>query len=182
MLKKIFLFGLLIVSNLCLSSHAPEKQLDLVIDVIERRLAVMHGIALWKFENNSQVWHPAREKQILNALRKRANERGLDPEWVEEVLQGQMDAAKIIQWVDLDTWRTTRKTPEGTPPDLFSEVRPQLDQLSTELFEELAGLSDHIHDPALKIRLNKKINELSERHHEHPLVWKLALTPLLHAP
>ena len=99
--------------------------------------------------------------------------------WVKSVLQAQMDAAKVLQWSLIDGWRMQRTPVNMSCPNLITEIRPQLDALTSKIIEELKCCASSRHEQEFKQCVDSHVGRLSIERTESPLVWKLSLGALL---
>ena len=63
--------------------------------------------------------------------------RGLDQATASNFFRAQVEANKLVQYSLLAEWRRLGKAPDHAPVDLAGTIRPELDQLGTELIAEL---------------------------------------------
>jgi chorismate mutase len=112
---------------------------DRLLGVMNRRLAVMHDVARWKWANGVAISDPAREARVLDAVAERAKRQGLDPSVVRAVFAAQIEASKLIQQADFVRWEAGVEEPKAGGPDLAAS-RARIDRLDGELLEALAGV------------------------------------------
>src|SRR3989337_1007067 len=155
------------------SFNGDQADLDRVIALILRRLDVMHQMARWKYLNKCPVWRPIRETELHQHISRQACELVADVAWVHKVLQGQMDAAKVIQWIDLDQWRMGERD-ECKSLILLENLRDEIDKLTGELSHALCHIEKLRRHPDFKRYIQSQIDILSKREKGPPLVWKLA--------
>lgn len=133
----VFYIGLLLKS--------PERPttgpvpIDRLLSLMQQRLVLMHDVARWKWNAKQAIADPAREQAFLDSIQAKAKEKGLDPEWVGRFFRGQIEAAKLVQQADFDTWKTEQRDAFDKVPDLQKELRPRIDALSQELLDALAA-------------------------------------------
>lgn len=130
-----------------------------LIRMMERRLALMHDVARWKWANGKAIGDPAREAQVLDAVAERGRGRGLDPEFVRRFFAAQMEASKLIQQADFDRWRAGRDGPPPGGPDLAAS-RARIDGLDDAILDALATAGPHPLDGRVhsgSLRLAEKI-------------------------
>jgi chorismate mutase-like protein len=108
------------------------------ITIITRRLALMPAVARWKWEHGMPIEDPVREVELIAAFRQKAESRGIDPEFAEQVIVAQIDAAKLIQRECFRRWETSPPEHGSIVLDLANELRPRLDRLTDDLLDVLA--------------------------------------------
>jgi chorismate mutase len=84
----------------------------------------------------------AREAQIIASAIKAGKSRGLDEAEVSNFFRSQIEANKLIQYSLLAEWRGVGRAPDHTPVDLAGTIRPELEQLGSELIPELTETAD----------------------------------------
>jgi len=112
---------------------APRDEIDHLVDLLARRLAVMPHVAAAKQASGTGVPDPAREQVVLDAAASRAGARGLDPDSVRSVFAVQIELAKAIQG--------RAPAPAGRVLDLGSRLRPLISRLGTEIVLALARVA-----------------------------------------
>lgn len=68
-----------------------------LVKLIARRLSYMPDVGKYKKENGLPLTQPEREKEILEAKRKLAQELGVDPDLIEKIFVLLFEEAKKIQ-------------------------------------------------------------------------------------
>lgn len=168
-----------IPSHQTLSELESKKNIDQVLLLVQKRLALMHEVARTKWSQNLLIEDLDREKQLIADVKKRAESYGLDEAWTGKFFQAQFDAAKKIQKSDFDFWNQ-----QGAPRfvsflDLKQEIRPYLDQLSNELLESLGRIYPEISNGKLSSSIlamplsRRPSDDIDED------VWQAAVFPLI---
>lgn len=119
----------------------PQGALDPMRQLVEtsaRRLTIAEQVALAKWDSGSAVEDTAREAQVIASATKAGEAMGLDREDVTNFFRAQIEANKLVQYALLAEWHRAGKAPTHKPIDLKDTIRPELDQLETELLKELA--------------------------------------------
>jgi len=142
---------------------------DRLLEVMRQRLLVMNDVAAWKWNHRVEVNDPERERQVLDALRARAKEKGLAPEAAVRFFAAQLDAARLLQQERIAAWQkdNTLALARG---DLQKELRPRIDRLNDEMLdllaqtlgngpEVLAPVRDHVRQRAAQALAGLGINE-----------------------
>ncbi|MGI5143511.1 gamma subclass chorismate mutase AroQ [Streptomyces sp. CA-106110] len=114
----------------------PLGRLGSLTNLIVQRLLVSDLVAAAKFGTGTPINDPAREQQALGEVRQQAITLGLDPDETVAFFQGQITASKIVQEGLFAEWTAHPNEAPTARPDL-SKIRAQLDQLTTELLQEL---------------------------------------------
>ena len=121
-------------------AESPEASTFDVFGLVGQRLALMKGVAHWKYVHGVQIEDLDREAIVLDRSVAVAVAEGIDDDSVRAFFQSQIDAAKDIQHCWIARWQAGEGLPEGEPPDLTEQVRPQLLQIGESLIASLPGL------------------------------------------
>jgi chorismate mutase-like protein len=113
----------------------PYKRLK---ELIQQRLDLMTEVAKAKWNSGSSIEDPAREQQLLSDATAMAVQKGLPPEWVQHFFRLQIEAAKEVQYRRFAEWTAERHGRFQQTLDLRTELRPKLDQLTSDLLQNLA--------------------------------------------
>ncbi|NLD35592.1 MAG: bifunctional chorismate mutase/prephenate dehydrogenase [Desulfatiglans sp.] len=85
-------------------------QIDLkIIDLLAERQAEVEKVIEIKKKSNLPVRHPAREEDMISSRRALAKEKGLDPDYVEELFRSLLRQSRVEQ--------TESKSEKGVKPD-----------------------------------------------------------------
>jgi chorismate mutase/prephenate dehydrogenase len=85
-------------------------QIDLkIIDLLTERQSEVEKVIAIKKKNNLPVRHPAREEDMISRRRSLAKEKGLDPDYVEELFRSLLRQSRVEQ--------TESKSEKGVRPD-----------------------------------------------------------------
>lgn len=103
-------------------------------NVVARRLALMKGVARYKYVNRLAVSDPEREAAVLERTTKRARALGLDVDAARRLVTAQMTAAKAYQSARIKAWKDRNATFDSAP-DLQSELRPKISAATDRLIE-----------------------------------------------
>jgi cyclohexadienyl dehydratase len=119
-----------------LGRSAPRDEVDHLIDLLARRLALMPAVARWKRERGRPLEDREREARVLARARVAAERSGLDPLSAEHLFRAQIELAKRVQA------RVQARAPDAAPAlDLETELRPALARLGDRIVESLARLA-----------------------------------------
>lgn len=113
---------------LALSWVSPEEA---ALRVLRERLELASLVAHAKLLSGQPVDDPPREAVILDSVVAEARRRGYDQAAVRDLFARQIEANKMAQRELLTRWR--RRPPVGPAPDLGRDVRPRIDQITTEI-------------------------------------------------
>ncbi len=105
----------------------------MVYDLITQRLALMKPVAAWKDAQGAPVADVERELVVIDRAVADAALAGLDPESARPFFAAQIDAAKAIQTCWIARWEAGEAAKMTDPPDLKSQVRPELLAIGTAL-------------------------------------------------
>jgi chorismate mutase len=117
--------------------HAPGP-LGPLVDLALQRALVGDQVAASKFGTDKPIDDPAREQQELAQVRQDAVRLGIDPDATVAFFQDQITASKVVQRGLFARWTAHPDLAPTTKPDL-SQIRTQLDRLTTEIMRQLVG-------------------------------------------
>ena len=115
-----------------LGAAMPRDDLDHLLDLLARRLAVMPYVAAWKVEHGEPIEDPPREAAVIAAAQEAARSHGLDPDSVAALFRAQIELAKAVQ---------RRSPPVAARLSLPDELRPLLTQLGERIVAALADVA-----------------------------------------
>ncbi|WP_349306715.1 gamma subclass chorismate mutase AroQ [Chitinivorax sp. B] len=118
-----------------------------MLALMNERLKLMPDVARYKWNDQSPVEDLPREKIILDGLVKQAAEAKVAPELATTFFRAQIEAAKVIQRKLIDDWRQSQPGRFEDIPDLKTEIRPRLDDLTAKLIQALARNQATLADP-----------------------------------
>ncbi|MEV6864457.1 chorismate mutase [Streptosporangium subroseum] len=111
-------------------------------DLAAQRILLSDKVAAAKFGTGRPIDDPAREQQVLDQVTTLSTGMGLDPAAGTRFFRDQIDASKVVQHGLYALWGTRPKLRPADRPDLTTEVRPQLDKITTEVLEQLKATAD----------------------------------------
>jgi chorismate mutase len=154
---------------------AEKKDLSDLTELIDARLQLMAEVAKSKWNSHGAIEDPVREQKVLDDVRQKAEQAGLPPLWVEHFFREQIEAAKLIQYQLLWKWKQENHGPFADAPDLVTQVRPKLDDLSAKMMVSLQA-----HWVALKAAPVSRadVGKMKEEQ-ESPRAVNLAVLPLM---
>ncbi|NMO55419.1 chorismate mutase [Actinoplanes sp. TBRC 11911] len=118
------------------SHSASVGPLGTLTNLVVKRLFISDDVAAAKFGTSSPIDDPVREQQELDEVSQRATEMGLDPTATVAFFKDQISASKVVQKGDFARWTAHPEEAPTTRPDL-GQIRIELDQLTTQLLDEL---------------------------------------------
>jgi chorismate mutase len=122
-------------------------------DLAIQRLLVSDQVAASKFGTGQPIDDPVREKQELDQVRQDAVTLGIDPNATVAFFQNQITASKVVQQGLFDLWTAHPALAPTTRPDLTT-IRNELDQLTTEILQQLVAVKDLLADnPTCRVQL-----------------------------
>jgi ABC-type amino acid transport substrate-binding protein len=132
----------------------PERQdeADRLVDLVARRLALMPAVGAWKRRNGRPIEDTAQEARVLEAVRQRAIDLGLDPAALRDLFALEIELSKRIQ---------SRATGGNWQLDLDTQLRPALAELSDRQIESIA-LAAPVDSSALDAATLEPLHELLE--------------------
>jgi len=108
-----------------------------VINLIDRRLALMPEVAAWKWRAHQPIADIEREQQVLERSVADAQAIGLDSEGARRFFAVQIRLARAVQTYSFENWRargaSQLSTQIPTSRDLNTQLRPLLDALGRDL-------------------------------------------------
>lgn len=151
------------------STHAPDD-LTPLLNAIGERLAIADQVALSKWDSGKPVEDRQREREVIAAAVAQAPAYKLSGETVEAFFAAQIEANKMVQYINLSDWALDGKAPDLPRPDLVGQIRPQLDRLQKRLLQQLADFAPYRTDP----QCPQWLARATHHNKQHP-VHRLAL-------
>lgn len=106
----------------------PVHEIQTLLSLVERRLALMPEVAAWKFTRGQGVVDEQRERDVLARWEASAGALGVERQAGRKFMEEQIFAARALQELLISDWRSGRSaTP--TARDLQREIRPELDRV-----------------------------------------------------
>lgn len=132
----LLISGFVVAADRQASDEARET-VDGLIAQVEQRLAIAPDVAMAKWNSEAPINAPEREAQILERVVVEAQQQGVDQQLARAFFQDQFDASKAVQQQLHQQWQQASQPPFDNPPDLASDIRPQLDTLTPQLIQSL---------------------------------------------
>jgi len=108
-----------------------------VLDLMNDRMALMPGVAAWKWQNSAPIYDPERERVVAARAGEVADTMGIAAADVQALFDLQIRVAREVQAALHERWRNGRFDFAPPVPDLQTEIRPKLDEITVELLEAL---------------------------------------------
>jgi chorismate mutase-like protein len=114
---------------------APRDEIDHLLDLIDRRLALMPYVIRWKREHSLPIEDSDREATVISGSMDSAKALGLAPDSVRALFELQIELAKSVQ--------VHTPVADGTPAtaDLNTELRPALLHIGNGILTSLGELA-----------------------------------------
>jgi chorismate mutase len=152
---------LLAATFFALSANAQEaftqddtRKVDTLLRLVQERLQVADEVARTKWNTKAAIEDLPREAQIVERVRGRAAEFGLEPQLAGDFFQAQIDASKVIQRALHERWATEKRPPFDKVADLGKDIRPQLDRLEPALLSALHNAKPVLDRPGATVLLD----------------------------
>ena len=108
-----------------------------VLELANERLALMPGVAAWKWQHRAPVSDAARERLVVAAAVGQGAPLGLAAPALERLFALEIELAREEESGLERRWRSRGYDFAGRVPSLAGEVRPRLDRLTSELLRAL---------------------------------------------
>jgi cyclohexadienyl dehydratase len=112
-------------------------RVEQLLTVIDQRLGLMGDVAAYKYQHHAPVADPAREAVVISHAVSLGAPLGLAAAPVQQLFELQVRLAREVETDSEQHWRTGGFDHVGQVPDLNTEIRPRLDQLTTQLLRAL---------------------------------------------
>ncbi len=162
-------------------SEPAQQQVAQVVDLMEARLALMHDVARWKWNAQRPIEDLPREAELLDRLAALADDRWqIPPVETRAFFQAQLDAGKRIQQANYAAWEEINPRPSfDDVPDLPTEQRPKLDEVSENLLAAWRQLRSRLPESSVQRVLQAKRHSLLASQDIADLALAEAIGPLL---
>lgn len=153
-------------------------QVDELRDLMAQRLSMMEDVARHKWNQQSAIEDLPREQKIIASLQQQATALGIPAAWAEHFFRGQIEAAKQIQREHFVQWQTQQRGKFENVPNLDTIIRPELDQLTTQILRQLALTWPALQTAREQPRITQAMQKLRDTHLSTVAVT-LAIKPLI---
>jgi cyclohexadienyl dehydratase len=154
----ILLLALLGVGAVCAQADesflTDEAAVAHVLDLADQRLALMPAVAATKWRTRAPISDPAREQVVIKHAGELAAPLGLAAEPVERVFEIQIRLAVEVETRMTDGWTAHGFDYPGPVPDLGTQLRPQIDRVTTQLLRSLYLAAPVTGQPQFVIRFS----------------------------
>lgn len=158
-----------------------DNTLGAVVDLMHERLGWMKEVAGWKWQQELPIGDFEREGMLLNRLRERAEDLGLEPESVVAAFRIQFAMSRAIQEYWYERWELSGFPADWQPRELMKQVRPRLSELTDNILmamylrvpnlrnpvggrlPDLHPLSEYPLEPGLVLELEQALHGISVR-------------------
>jgi chorismate mutase-like protein len=160
--------GLLLVpltTGGCRPADVPDRPgrdlvaLDGLLRLMEKRLALMHDVARWKWNAGKPIADLKREREVLQSAVERGRDRGLDADLVRTFFSAQMEAARIVQQADFGRWEASKQPPFADTTSL-AVLRQRIDEVNRELIDALAEVCPRLAERTVQQALPQRAEEI----------------------
>jgi chorismate mutase len=141
---------------------APRRDLatlDRLLRLMEKRLALMHEVARWKWNTGKPIMDPKRERELLQNVVERGRGKGLNPDLVRSFFAAQMEAARLVQQADFERWEANKQEPFADTTSL-AVLRQRIDHWNRELIDALAELRPWLSGWTVQQALPRRAEEI----------------------
>ena len=104
-----------------------------LVELAAQRILLADKVAAAKFGTSLPIDDPVREQQLLDSVATMSRTTGVDPDAIVQFFRDQIEANKVVQRGLHSRWDTDPETRPMNRPDLSSEVRPQLDEITHQI-------------------------------------------------
>jgi chorismate mutase-like protein len=154
------------------------SHVEVLRDLMAQRLSFMKDVARHKWNQQSAIEDILREQKIIASLQLQATALGIPAAWAEQFFRAQIEAAKQIQHEYFAQWQTQKQGKFNDVPNLDLVIRPQLDQLTTQILTQLALSWPALIDQDRQANLVKTMRKLNASNLS-PTAVNLAIAPLI---
>ncbi|MBD2471518.1 gamma subclass chorismate mutase AroQ [Nostoc sp. FACHB-145] len=173
-------FGLLqSVNPQSITSAEQQLRVDKLLKLIQQRLLIAHDVARWKWNHKRPIEDRKREQELLLKVRQQATIYSLDPNMVATFFQAQIEAGKLIQAVDFQTWKKQGIKSFPHVPDLNQILRPSLGKLNTEFLFALTELTQFLGCSQIQELIKSRSQVIIQGDGIVKQVQSIAISPLL---
>jgi len=177
MMRAVLLAILILSMAQPVRAEDPNDKLEVLRALLTQRLVIMTQVAMFKWNAGLPVDDAAREANVIRATVARARAEGLNASFARRVVAAQIEAAKIVQQDLFQQWRAAGIEKIEDAPDLATNLRPRIGQLTGELIAALAIVRGNLDSCEAKTILRPVPHELANR----PQAWDVAIDGMLGA-
>lgn len=108
-----------------------------LVDLSAQRVLVADEVAAAKWGTDSPIDDPAREREVLDAVARQAEELGADPVATSRIFRDQIEASKVVQRGLYRRWDADPSQAPTERPDL-GRIRLEINRINGELVRAIA--------------------------------------------
>lgn len=121
--------------------------LTALVDAAAERLQIAEPVAAYKWSAHAAIEDPVRVEQELAILREDATSQHIDPDYIAQVFDDQINATEAIEYRRFADWKLNPVGAPPAPPDL-SAPRAAIDALNTKILSQVVLNWSLLHSPA----------------------------------
>lgn len=134
-----------------------------LVGLAAQRILLADKVAAAKFGTTTPIDDPVREQQVLDQAAGLATAAGVDVQDTLDFFRAQIEMNKVVQRGLYDLWTQHPELAPTERPDLATEVRPQLDRITTEFIDQLADTTN-LRRPTLRCKVSLALSEAQTDH------------------
>lgn len=124
-----------------------------LVDTAAQRLQTAEPVAAFKWINGGSINDPQRVQAVLDGVGTAASEQQLDPPYVQQIFQDQINANEGIQFTRFGQWKLDPAVAPATAPDLASS-RTAIDGFNKTIVNEIVLHKNTLTSPACAAALD----------------------------
>jgi chorismate mutase len=149
----------------------PPGALFALVDAAAQRLQTADPVAASKWVTNTAVDDPARVRQVVAAVTSAATANHIDPGYVRQVFNDQINATDAIEYSRFAQWKLDPGHAPTAAPDL-SASRSVIDGLNRQMVNQLAShwellrsptCTDELDDATKAVTDTRQLDDLYQR-------------------
>lgn len=153
-------------------------KIDKVLVLTAQRLAIANEVAKAKWNAHLPITDVVRERQILAALTRQAQARGVDPDFARRYFESQIEASRMVQHARFSEWAAEGRGKFHDAPDLKRDVRPALDRLTPQILDALTQALPVIRKPGSQRLVLEHAQTVLLANGGEAGAWQVAVQPL----
>ena len=114
-----------------------EAAVGRVLELADQRLALMPGVAATKWRSHAPISDPEREQVVIEHAGELAAPLGLSAESIKSVFEVQVRRARELEIQLTQQWEAHGFQFAGAIPDLATQIRPRLDEVTSQMLQAL---------------------------------------------
>lgn len=126
----------------------PENLLADLVTLAAKRINTGDEVSAAKFGTPQPIDDPVREQQVLNGVAEQSSRLGINPAESTQFFRDQIEASKVVQRGLYQLWTAHPELRPTAKPDLTKKVRPELDQLTDDIMQQLKATTAARHASA----------------------------------